>query len=67
MSCVKHRLPIAVAAGHVVLCLSSIDSNSAAIIRETERTADPRGMAVELRDAWMTHSNEALEWGPGMK
>lgn len=51
----------------MVLCLSLIDSNSAAIIRETERTADPLGMAVELRDAWMTHSNEALEWGPGMK
>lgn len=61
---VEPRLATALIVGCVVLCLSSVDSNSVALIIETETTADPVGVAVGFL---MTVDYEALDWGPEMK
>lgn len=42
----------------VVLCLSLVDFNSAALIIGTEKTADPLGVVAKLL---MTVRNEALD------
>lgn len=58
MSCVTHRLAIALIVCGVVLCLSLVDFNSAALMIGTEKTADPPGVVAELL---MTVRNEALD------